>query len=74
MKKYVLLAITVFGIIFNSHAQDLDNPGQYMDAINKAHLDMNKKYMGYVSAAAHGRRARKVEKLRKEVLESIDKA
>lgn len=32
---------------------------------------MDSKYMAYVSAAAHGRRARKVEKLRQAVLENI---
>lgn len=32
---------------------------------------MDSKYMQYMSAAAHGRRARKVEKLRQEVLDKI---
>jgi hypothetical protein len=32
---------------------------------------MNQKYMAYMSAAAHGRRAKKVEKMRQDVLESI---
>jgi hypothetical protein len=42
-----------------------------MGAVNKARGDMDAKYMQYVSAAAHGRRARKVEKLRQEVLDNI---
>ncbi|CAF3812525.1 unnamed protein product [Rotaria sp. Silwood1] len=33
---------------------------------------MDQKYMAYTSAVAHGKRARKVEKLRKQVLESIE--
>jgi hypothetical protein len=53
-----------------AHAQD-DNPGVYMNSISKARGDMDAKYMAYVSAAAHGRRARKVEKLRQEVLDNI---
>jgi hypothetical protein len=51
--------------------QDMDNPGTYMSAITKARGEMDAKYMAYVSAAAHGRRARKVEKLRQEVLDNI---
>jgi hypothetical protein len=54
-----------------SQAQNLDNPGDYMTAIGKARGDMDSKYMQYVSAAAHGRRARKVEKLRQQVLDNI---
>jgi len=52
-------------------AQNLDNPGDYMTAITKARGEMDTKYMQYISAAAHGRRARKVEKLRQEVLDNI---
>jgi hypothetical protein len=52
-------------------AQNLDNPGDYMTAMVKARGDMDSKYMQYMSAAAHGRRAKKVEKLRLEVLDNI---
>ena len=65
----VLLSLLLLGNIL--HAQDMDNPGTYMGAVNKARGDMDTKYMQYVSAAAHGRRARKVEKLRQEVLDNI---
>jgi predicted DNA-binding protein len=51
-------------------AQDTD-PGGYMSAIGNAHVDMNQKYMAYMSAAAHGRRAKKVDKLRQQALNSI---
>src|ERR1700743_310659 len=57
-----------------ANAQDLDNPGNYMSAISKARGDMDTKYMQYISYAAHGRRARKVEKLRQEVLDNIDQS
>jgi hypothetical protein len=42
-----------------------------MGSISNAHVEMNQKYMAYMSAAAHGRRARKVEKLRQAALASI---
>src|SRR5688572_17222011 len=48
-----------------------DNPGAYMTSIAAARGDMDSKYMQYMSAAAHGRGARRVEKLRQQVLESI---
>ncbi|WP_315818897.1 hypothetical protein [Paraflavitalea speifideaquila] len=71
--RLLLLALFFcFGFIYqSSQAQNLDNPGEYMTAISKARGDMDAKYMQYLSAAAHGRRARKVEKLRLQVLESI---
>ena len=55
----------------DSKNPDLTNPGGYMTAISNARGDMDTKYMQYVSYAAHGRRARKVEKLRQEVLDKI---
>jgi hypothetical protein len=48
-----------------------DNPGDYISAVFKARGDMDNKYMQYMSATAHTRRARKVEKLRQEVLDNI---
>jgi len=56
---------------FSADAQTFENAGQYMTAINKARESMDAKYMQYLSAAAHGRRARKVENLRLQLLESI---
>lgn len=53
---------------------NMDNPGDYMTAVSKARGDMDNKYMQYLSAAAHGRRARKVEKLRQEVLDNINES
>src|SRR5437660_420398 len=60
-----------FAISTRLSAQDMNNPGDYISAVNKARGDMDAKYMQYISAAAHGRRARKVEKLRQEVLDNI---
>lgn len=75
MKKYLFFVITLIVSCVCAKAQDYDDhPGQYMDAIAKAHIDMDKQYMAYTSAAAHGRRARKVEKLRKQVLTTIEKS
>jgi hypothetical protein len=68
----ILLTLgTTLLISLSAAAQNLDNPGEYMTAFVKARGDMDAKYMQYMSAAAHGRRARKVEKLRQEVLDNI---
>lgn len=48
-----------------------DDPGKYMDVIASALTDMNKTYMAYLSATAHSHRARKIEKMRQQTLESI---
>ncbi len=54
-----------------SVAQTTDNPGDYMTSVTNAQGEMNKKYMAYVSAAAHGKRLKKVEKMRQAAIESI---
>jgi hypothetical protein len=73
MKLGLLTTITlVFFTCFQpSKAQSLDDPGAYMTVLSNTQTQMNQKYMAYMSAAAHGRRARKVEKMRQDVLESI---
>ena len=76
MKHLLLPAITVALLVISSTsaAQDLSNPGAYMTAISNAHVEMNKKYMAYRSAAAHSHRKRKIEKMRIQALESIEKS
>lgn len=73
--KLLFTALSVTATFFiwsTSFSQNTDDPGAYMNAIGNAQTEMNQKYMAYMSAAAHGRRAKKVEKLRHQVLESID--
>ena len=74
MKKLLSLIIVLLLSQFtvNCVAQSPDDPVAYMESINNAQTEMNQKYMAYMSAAAHGRRARKIEKLRSQVLQSID--
>ena len=45
-----------------------------MTAVSNAQVQMDQKYMAYVSATAHSRRTRKIEKLRVAALESINDA
>ena len=71
-RNLFILFISLISITITSRGQAIENPGAYMTAIYQARTEMDAKYMQYLSAAAHGRRARKVEKLRGEVLESIN--
>src|ERR1700733_1415522 len=74
MKQILFLSLLIISAVTaeTSFAQDLSNPGDYMTAISNAQKEMNQKYMAYMSAAAHGRKARKVDKLRQQALQSID--
>lgn len=74
MKKFTSLIITAtlsFFLFTHVTAQNNDNPAEYMDNLGKIHRKMNETYMAYLSQAAHGRRARKLEKMREKVLETI---
>jgi hypothetical protein len=73
MKLFATCLIATMVCCTNLSAQNLDNPGDYMTAVSNAHVEMNQRYMAYLSASSHGKRARKVEKLRLQVLESITK-
>jgi hypothetical protein len=54
-------------------AQSADDPGKYLSAIYSPQQEMNKTYMSYVSAMAHSKRAKKIEKLRQQTLAGIEK-
>jgi hypothetical protein len=74
MKSQKLLLTIAMLLLMRSisFAQDLSTPVGYMDAFAKEHDKMNKTYMAYQSAVAHGKRAKKVEKLRQKVIETIN--
>jgi len=74
MNKLFFCFLLLLLCSFQSNAQNLDDPGAYISAINNAQMDMNKTYMAYISAAAHSGRARKIEKMRQQAIESITNA
>jgi hypothetical protein len=55
----------------NIKAQQFDNAGDYMSYIGKANEDITAIYLSYLSAVGHNKSARKVERRRQEVLNSI---
>jgi len=54
-----------------SFAQDFSNPSGYLTHFSKTIETMNQTYMNYLSAVSHGKRAKKVEKLRVKTLDAI---
>lgn len=74
MRTLAFCLITFLAFSTNLFAQAIENPVDYMTSIENAHVEMNQRYMAYLSASSHGKRARKVEKLRIQALESITKS
>jgi hypothetical protein len=72
MKPRILPTIALAFISIFCKAQD-ENPGTYMDQVNKPLMLVNQKYMSYVSAIAHGS-VRKADRKRQLMMEQIDKS
>lgn len=75
--KYSLSITIAVVILFSGStalAQNLENPGEYMDYINNQQHNISKKFMSYTSASAHGKRAKKVENLRSKLLNEVQEA
>ncbi len=74
MRRCFFMLFFIFCFFGGTRAQMIENAGDYMTAMSNAQVEMDQKYMAYVSASAHSRRARKIEKLRIQALESINNA
>ncbi len=70
-KSLLLFFIPVFCFFSHLTAQTYENAVDYLDFINKKNEVLTTKYMTYLSAVSHGKSARKVEKRRTEVVNSI---
>jgi hypothetical protein len=57
-----------------ANAQDFTDAGSYLNFVNIQHEEISKDMMSYTSAASHGKSARKVEKKRKELMETVKAA
>ncbi|HZB12193.1 MAG TPA: hypothetical protein VE467_04165, partial [Chryseolinea sp.] len=51
-----------------------DSPVDYINYLNQLEENLSKKYLSYMSEVAHGNRARKMEKRRVELLNSVNEA
>src|SRR6185436_2550093 len=70
-KRLFQLSCFLFFLSFHPSAQNFEHAGEYMDYIGKANQALTIKYLTYMSAASHGKSARKVEKRRIEVVNAI---
>ena len=68
---FLLLMVSIFSAADASAQNVSENPVDYLSAVGNIQTEMNAKYMAYISAVAHGRRARKIEKMRMQTLDAI---
>ncbi|HUC83226.1 MAG TPA: hypothetical protein VMR70_20110 [Flavisolibacter sp.] len=73
MTKFSVLILSLVFLFasLGSVAQDYSTPGGYISHFNQTLQTMNQTYMNYISAVSHGKRAKKVEKLRLKTLDAI---
>lgn len=69
--KCAALTLAASSFALQVHAQAFENPGEYMSHISKANEKVSSMYLSYLSAVGHNKSARKVEKRRQEVIETI---
>ena len=76
MNKLYLVLFTVLLVSTSQSAvsQDYDSPVGYMEVISKQQENISKKFLSYISASAHGKRAKKVENLRSKLLDEVQEA
>ena len=72
--KQLFALLFLVSLAFFVQAQDFETPSQYMGFISKQQQSISKKYLGYASASAHGKRASKVDALREKLLDEVQEA
>ncbi|MFZ6013911.1 MAG: LIC11966 family surface protein [Bacteroidota bacterium] len=70
MNKFIIFSLLCLCHV-QLFAQAPQTPGEYLDYFGSRELNLSRKYMSYMSAVAHARRARKMEKRRQELTISI---
>lgn len=74
MKQLYFVIFSLFILNFCAAAQDYTVPVEYMNAISQQREGISKKFMAYVSASAHRKRAKKVDALRAKLLDEVQEA
>lgn len=76
MKKFFVGTAILAGALLSldAAAQNFENAGEYMQYISTQHDNITKKFLSYNSAVSHGKRARKVEKLREQLLNEVQES
>lgn len=74
-KSFIILIAILFQFISNAvDAQSTNKALEYMNKISTSLQQVNEQYLIYISAANHGKSARKVEKRRKELITQVSAA
>lgn len=69
----VLIALCMAIVVFPSKAQTPTTAVEYMEYLSSRSSNLAEKYMSYMAAVAHSRRAKKMEKRRAELIAEIRK-
>ncbi len=72
----ITIAFLSFNLLFGTvaGAQNLNNAGEYMDYISEEFNKISNDTWNYTSAASHGKKAKKVDNLRKELISTVYEA
>ena len=71
-KTYLTLLMAVLSL--QAFTQNLNNALEYLEFISVYQRDITEDYLSYTSAVAHGKTARKIEKRRLELVNSVKEA
>jgi uncharacterized protein YukE len=74
MKQMLFTLLFFFCLQSVATAQETDDAVGYMKQISIQRQNVSKKFMAYVSASAHGKRAKKVESLRAKLLDEVQES
>jgi len=74
IKGLLAIVILLFPGLKNTNSQDFNTAGEYMDYISAEFTKISKDTWNYTSAASHGKKAKKVDNLRKELLSTVFEA
>ncbi len=76
MKKMLpfLLMLFLIAEYHPTQAQNFEDPVVYLEFIGKQQTNISKKFLSYASASAHGKKAKKVDVLRTELLDEVQNA
>lgn len=70
----LLLATILISQSPTAQSQNFEDPVAYLEYIGKQQTNINKKYLSYASASAHGKKAKKVDALRTKLLDEVENA
>ncbi len=71
-RTYLTLLLALFSL--QVFSQNFNSAVEYLNYISTYHRDITEDYLSYTSAVAHGKTARKIEKRRLELINSVKEA